>query len=385
MRRLALLCLHALSGGLVACGAILGLSEPTLDNSIGDGGGGGGDGACTSTTSDPLNCGTCGHDCLGGACMAGQCQPFLLAKNQAGPFMVTQFADRVFWTDFEGSTVQSADKVDASMNLIASGTNGADMPIGLAVDDSGVYFANNGTSGTVLACSNPANCQVATTLFDAGFGNSDLALNGGDVYWLQSYGDEVDRVPITGGNYQTLAMTDTNSNAALLARIATDGQFIYWSETNNDIVRRKSLTGGTPTTIYTVSSGSAPSALLLDTGVLYFATFGVNNGTGTIASGSPDGTGGAQTLAASQHNPYALASDSEAIYWTAECDFDTSENVVMGTGGVLSCAKAGCGGNPTVLATGLSDARGIAVDDVAIYFATFETGMGDGKIWRLAK
>ena len=134
-----------------------------------------------------------------------------------------------------------------------------------------------------------------------------------------------------------------------------------------------------------MSAGSAPSALLIDTAVLYFTTFGVNNGTGTISSGSPAGTGGAQTLAASQHNPYAITSDQTTIYWTAECDFDTSENVVMNTGGVLSCAKTGCGGSPTVLATGLTDARGIAVDDVAIYFATFETGNGDGKIWRLAK
>ncbi|HEX7508686.1 MAG TPA: hypothetical protein VF550_18080, partial [Polyangia bacterium] len=31
--------------------------------------------ACTDLLSDPKNCGTCGHDCLGGACSAGACQP----------------------------------------------------------------------------------------------------------------------------------------------------------------------------------------------------------------------------------------------------------------------------------------------------------------------
>jgi hypothetical protein len=375
MRILSFGVLCALSGALASCGAILGLSEPTLDNTIGDGGGGdgaGGDG------------GACSQDCLGGACVGGQCQPVAIAMNQAGPFFVREYGARVFWTDITGSSVQSADKVDASMTLIATGTNGADGPIGLAVDDSGVYFANSGTSGTVYRC-NAASCQGANPLFDAGFGNTDLALASGNVYWLQAYGDEIDRAPIGGGAYITITPTDTNNNAAYLARMVTDGQYVYWSETFNDIIRRKAISGGSPATIYTLMSGSAPSAILLDTGVLYFATFGVGNGTGTISSGSPDGTGGAQTLATAQHNPYALTSDDTNLYWTNECDYDSNENAITGTGSVFSCAKTGCGGNPTVLATGLTDARGIAVDDTAIYFATFETGNGDGKIWRLAK
>ena len=51
-------------------------------------GGAGGTTTCTNTTTDALNCGGCGHSCLGGACAGGICQPLLL-----GTVPVTDFAD----------------------------------------------------------------------------------------------------------------------------------------------------------------------------------------------------------------------------------------------------------------------------------------------------
>src|SRR5204863_597521 len=41
--------------------------------------------ACVDLTSDAKNCGTCGHDCLGGTCMEGQCQPVLIAQYFGHP------------------------------------------------------------------------------------------------------------------------------------------------------------------------------------------------------------------------------------------------------------------------------------------------------------
>lgn len=40
---------------------------------------------CGDTSSDPHNCGQCKHDCLGGACDSGKCQPFVLAQNLDHP------------------------------------------------------------------------------------------------------------------------------------------------------------------------------------------------------------------------------------------------------------------------------------------------------------
>ena len=38
----------------------------------------GGDASCSGTDSDSSNCGRCGHSCLGGSCLQGVCQPFVL-------------------------------------------------------------------------------------------------------------------------------------------------------------------------------------------------------------------------------------------------------------------------------------------------------------------
>ena len=38
-------------------------------------------GACINPGIDPMNCGACGHDCLGAACKAGQCEATRLATG----------------------------------------------------------------------------------------------------------------------------------------------------------------------------------------------------------------------------------------------------------------------------------------------------------------
>lgn len=357
MRRVDLLLALGIGATTLACGAILGLQEPTVDNTIEGGGGDGQQGDGGSKTPVPI------------------------AKNQGGPFFVAQYGARVAWTNFIGNSVGSVDKFDGSATLVAADPL-ADQPIGIAMDSTGLYFANSGLSGTVLHCAGDT-CSSSDVVFDGGFTNTDLARNGTFVYFLQADGDEVDRMAPDGTGRQSIATTDTNNFGRLLSRIATDGQNIYWSENFNDKILRKPIGSGSPTTIFTASSGAGPCALLVDGQTLFFAVLGADNGKGTVSSANLDGSN-VQTLAASQRFPYALAVDANYIYWTTEGDFDTN-NKPTGNGGVYRCSKSGCGGSPDQLVSGLVDARGIAVDDVNIYYATFETGSGDGVVWKLAK
>lgn len=357
-RALRALLVLATGTSALACSAILGLQEPTVDNTIEGGGGDGSNGGDGGT---------------GNA--------VVLASNQGGPFMVAQFGSRVVWTNFIGNTVTSADKYDGSTSLVAANPL-ADSPLGLVVDDGGIYFANSGSSGTVLHCAG-ATCSASDVIYDGGFTNTDLARNASFLYLLQADGDEIDQMGTDGAGRKSIATTDTNNFGRLLSRIATDGTNIYWSETFNDKILRAPISGGTPQTIFTASTGGQPSALLIDGSTLYFAVLGADNGQGTVSSSNLDGTG-VQTLAASQRFPYALAMDANYIYWTTEGDIDTNGKA-LGNGGVFRCSKSGCGGNPDSLVSNLTDTRGIAVDDTAIYFATFETGSGDGKIWKLPK
>src|SRR5262249_12538358 len=62
--------------------------------------GSGGGAPCTgATSSDPHNCGGCGHDCLGGACDQGVCQPVVLATTVGAPNSLVVDGEDVFWIE----------------------------------------------------------------------------------------------------------------------------------------------------------------------------------------------------------------------------------------------------------------------------------------------
>ncbi len=73
------------------------------------GGAGGGAGGCDANLDeDPEHCGSCGHDCFGGECDAGVCQPVeLWASVQVDPNErfaqgITIAEDQIVWTSGEG-------------------------------------------------------------------------------------------------------------------------------------------------------------------------------------------------------------------------------------------------------------------------------------------
>jgi hypothetical protein len=68
------------TGGSSGSGS--GGSDATTDAAVGKDVAQGGvvlDRNCGNVQTDPANCGYCGHDCLGGGCTAGVCQPVVLA------------------------------------------------------------------------------------------------------------------------------------------------------------------------------------------------------------------------------------------------------------------------------------------------------------------
>jgi hypothetical protein len=72
-----------MSGGGTSGGGESGAATNAGSANVADAGetgmsGAAGSEACTNTDSDELNCGACGHSCLGGACSGGICQPLLL-------------------------------------------------------------------------------------------------------------------------------------------------------------------------------------------------------------------------------------------------------------------------------------------------------------------
>jgi hypothetical protein len=85
-------------------------------------------------------------------------------------------------------------------------------------------------------------------------------------------------------------------------------------------------------------------------------------------------------LAPGLNHPFAMVADANNVYWT-----ELGDALGSGNGSVKSCPAAGCGaGGPTILAQGLTNPRGIAIDSQYVYFVTATYGGVNGGIWRCA-
>jgi hypothetical protein len=99
-------------------------------------------GQCIDLAGSSANCGRCGHDCGGGACVAGACQPVLVAGAEAGldtPAALAVNATAMFWT--APTRLRSCPLpagCTSQPTLIAGGYSALDA---LAVTDDAVYFA----------------------------------------------------------------------------------------------------------------------------------------------------------------------------------------------------------------------------------------------------
>jgi hypothetical protein len=91
--------------------------------------------SCVAVESNPDNCGTCGHSCLGGACKAGVCQPVTLG----------------YLPD----------------------------PLAIAVSDTGVYF----TTSSGIVASLPIDGGTPATLWKGGLFLRHIVATKGALYW----------------------------------------------------------------------------------------------------------------------------------------------------------------------------------------------------------
>lgn len=104
-----------------------------------------------ASSDDPHNCGTCGHDCLGGACRAGVCQPVTLARGEEIHDLAIGETD-AYWIN-EGGDVRSVALAGGSPVTLATGFptrdwTYADIEKGAVTQDAEhVYFAISGTEG----------------------------------------------------------------------------------------------------------------------------------------------------------------------------------------------------------------------------------------------
>jgi hypothetical protein len=311
----------ACSGGMLACGS------PAM---------------CVDPTTSGQHCGRCDHDCQGGACVAGSCQPVALAIGQANPVKV-------------------------------------------AVDATNVYFSNNAAApgGSIQVCAKAGCNQMPTTLADNQPYPGSLAVSGANLIWTVSG---------TGPTFADGGIRYCNRNGCAVAGgsvlvanyksalgVAVDATTAYFGQLTNPGVVSSCLLagcGGTPTSL--VSAQVYPSGVAVDDTNVYFASYGSGKADGSITLCAKGGCGDMPTtLASAQFAVSGLALDATTVYWTSQ---GTAPN--FNDGKVLSCVKTGCGNSPTVIATGQLGAYDIVVDGSVVYWENRGTrpNLTDGSI-----
>lgn len=398
-----------------ACSGVLGLTDPALDPTIGDGGHGDGavvgdgqvgDGqsprdsgsdapsTCTANlTNDGANCGACGHSCQGGTCTGSKCDPVLVVDNAAtlAPYDIVEDNGFFYFTNLNTSGLSSLAKIAVTAQnsappatILSDWSTHEGLPYQVAAGGGKVFFsvysgsATNGNfAGGVVACTT-TSCPNEVTVPNVD--SYAVTTDGTNVVFGALYDDDAGNdhygIRKSGLTLAPIAqiVTDLGDNANYLK---IDGAKVYIASPSGVFTCPITGCGGNATTLNTLDA----QELAVANGKVYF-TSSPFSGTPTVQSlDSTTAPASLTQIASVVTNPLSIAADAEFIYFT-----DVGDTTDATTGKVVRCPVAGCGAsdvNAVTISTGLAkggNPRGFVNDATAIYW-----GSRTGKIWKLAK
>jgi hypothetical protein len=330
----------------------------------------GGGGPVVCNLNDSHNCGACFHDCLGGACSAGKCQPFPLLAADAGinPYALAQDDTALYWVDNMHFAVGRTDKVKDGVTVSYAQTDG---PANVDVDTSAVYWAD----GLGIWRCPKAGCTSSPTMVatvSQGVNALSVEQSGSYVYFTDG-----SIQPSKLYSVHKLGTSETGvlvfSGDAGIENIANDGQNVYLTA-NDGLLHVVSLDGGAPVAIGTPNSAGS-YAIAYDQNVVYW-TIDALSGGAVIATSIPSLQ--STPLAGSQPDPISVASDGTNVYWV------TIPGLNQINAGIEGCLVGSC--VPSVVSRPYTAPLSVVVDSAAVYWSEATTGGGPGgTIWKLAK
>jgi hypothetical protein len=274
----------------------------------------------TDVTIDAKHCGGCGHDCQGGACTTGSCQPTELVRA-AGIIRLELDATHVYWST--GYTLGA----EAEHGVYRCPRNGGDpevlhtsleaWPEGLRVRGANCYWAESGTVWTrPIDASAPAATIGAypVRIGDLAVGDEHLYLSTAPVGGTEAWEFEVARVPLQGGSFEPLAKVYQAKAENLLIR----GQRLYWLQqpfVGSPLIMTMPFASGGPE----VAVDARADAMALDDADLYWlgsstpsAAFADAVWTVPLSGGTPF------ALVTDRYHGVAIAIGGGSVYWTEE-------------------------------------------------------------------
>jgi len=394
--------LGGVGGGLGGAPSDLaGASGQSIGGSSGVHGGAGGTTICTNTTTDALNCGSCGHSCLGGQCSAGACEPLLLGTvpnttEYAHETVVSGGKVYVF-TGVGQNQASSVWQTDSSTPETPTeiSTNGT---VSCVMNGQLFWMTDNQGSNGIASCT-LSNCAATTTpivtlMSGQFFGmppGCDEASN--EIVWTSSPDNaefRISRASPDGSNARTITSFDLVDNSWHLV-----GNGSFPGKTDRIFYRHFDFTSGTDWLYYistnvvnatgvqiaevqnlALGPGIASPLELANDAVFLADEFNAATSAYSILSiPLPNGILSGTPPAFANGYIYEGVLDQTTFYGVIEGNSAIPD-------AVIKCPLANCSA-PTIIAPGQRGAN-FADDDTAIYWTTFGQA-SNVAIWKAAK
>lgn len=338
--------------GLLLSACLFGCGGKVVIDRNGDGGGSASsDAPCPADVlTDTHNCGSCGHDCLGGSCASGVCQLVTVVTLEE-EFVDSLVVDdsKIFWSGFGG--IGAANKDGSGALKIVAGSYPSK---GMAVDGQHVYWTMHSESIEETSRVDKQGASAAELIGPAGY---RIAVDDTHVYGVW-YG--VWKAPKSGG--ETTYLVD-NLGVQGIAVDESHVYFSHWSFDDIDGVYKLPKSGGSPQKI-----GSS----LENTDVAVFGdkVFWGSHADSAIYAVSK--SGGDQAVIATADQPFGITVDATGVYW-----FESD----LGNVWVLPAGWT----TPLLLASGEEHPRDLAIDDEAVYWISVSNLDSTSRIRKVRK
>lgn len=308
----------------------------------------------------------CGKDCLGGDCIAGKCQPLLLAPNLVDNTLPTGIAvdpapsGGVFFTTYLGAQVRRAEKDGSGVTVITS-FPWMHSSLDVAFDNHRLYVTTYNASGPSPVYSmNDDGSDKAELGNNWFYGPWLVSFDSNYVYWANRWDSAyITRAPKAGGSSEIVYQPNPSDAGTAQPggwAVRVDGTSLFWSVEHHVAKRQanNTVTEIAPETAYDIA---------FDSSYVYWAAPNM------IRRRAKDGSGGIEDLVSGPQIGRILL-DGGYIYWTDN-----------GNPGGVWRKKLVAGSAKELLVGGLKAPHGIAADARAIYFAEQQAG----QVWKLAK
>ena len=242
------------------------------------------DGTCEDLQNNPAHCGRCDHGCLGGACLARQCQPFAIATGMRSPMGVVAVGTDVYATDFGNPPAMDGRLVRIAANgTIQTLETGLNSPTSLAYNQStdSLLMSSYFTPFAVLSRPRQADAGAVTTLISNQLSFPLGIASNTDWVFIVNYGD------LSNDGQQTIQRRPRGDLTSYTyfsdfpngqTHLDIDARYLYWAEMNNGRVLRRPV-GADPDAgidVEVIASGQAPArGIAVDGAVIYFTRYSV--------------------------------------------------------------------------------------------------------------